>query len=43
MGSRNALSEFKDVVLMLEEKKFDSERLITSVYKMENVHEAFQY
>ena len=43
MGSRNALNEFSDVINMLEEKKFDSDRLITSVYKMENVHEAFQY
>ena len=43
MGSRNALSEFKDVVLMLEEKKFDYKKLISSVYKMKNVNDAFLY
>ena len=43
MGSRNALDEFSDVIRMLEEKNFDSDRLITSVYKMENVDEAFRY
>lgn len=42
-GSRNALDEFSDVISMLEEKKFDTDRLITSVYEMENVHDAFQY
>lgn len=43
MGSRNALDEFNDVINMLEEKKFDSKKLITSVYKMKNVNDAFQY
>ena len=43
MGSRNALDEFSEVIRMLEEKNFDSDRLITSVYKMENVNEAFRY
>lgn len=43
MGSRNALNEFSDVINMLEEKKFDSNKLITSVYKMKNVGDAFAH
>ncbi|MEO6838164.1 MAG: zinc-binding alcohol dehydrogenase family protein [Ginsengibacter sp.] len=43
MGSRNALNEFSDVINMLEEKKFDSKKLITSVYKMKNVGDAFAH
>lgn len=43
MGSRNALDEFSDVISMLEEKKFKTDRLITSVCKMDDLHDAFEY
>lgn len=42
-GSRNALNEFSEVISMLEEKKFDTARLISSVCKMEEVDGAFQH
>lgn len=43
MGSRNALGEFTDVIKMLEEKKFDANKLITSVYKMKDVGDSFHF
>ena len=43
MGSRNAMTEFKDVMEMLEEKKFDTGKLISAVYPMNEVGDAFQF
>ncbi len=43
MGSRNALNEFADVIKMLESKKFDTNKLITSVYKMKDAGDAFHF
>jgi threonine dehydrogenase-like Zn-dependent dehydrogenase len=42
LGSRNALTEFQDVIDMLEEDIFDTEMLITGVYPMQEIDEAFQ-
>ena len=43
MGSRNALNEFETVIEMIEEKQFPFEKLISSVYPVENVGEAFEH
>lgn len=43
LGSRNALNEFQDVIDMLEEGIFDTEMLISRVYPMQEIDEAFQY
>lgn len=43
MGSRNALMEFTDVIEMLEEKQFEADKLISGIYPMHEIGEAFRF
>lgn len=43
LGSRNAMTEFQDVIDMLAEKTFDTNKLISAVYPMREIADAFQF
>jgi L-galactonate 5-dehydrogenase len=43
LGSRNALTEFKDVIDMMEEKRFCTDKLVSAIYPMKNVADAFHF
>lgn len=42
LGSRNVLNEFYEVIKLLEAKRFDSSKLISDIYSVEDVAGAFE-